>query len=110
MGKRKHVPLERHGYYAVVYSGVLRFYVVRAGKGKWEGRKFLNRYASDNELRISRTEQDAVFASIAADTAGAIATFANELTRCARCARMLTDETSRERHYGPECASILGIA
>lgn len=91
------------GYYAVEYAGALRFYAVREGKGKWAGRTFVNRYASDELLPVNRTEAGAVRGLIAADPHTAAMRFARELTRCYRCGRMLTDEESRERGIGPVC-------
>ena len=91
------------GYYAVERAGTLYFYSVVEGKGRWAGRTFVNRYKSDDELRITRTESDDVRRLIAADPEAARMRFARELTRCWHCARMLTDELSRELGIGPVC-------
>lgn len=90
--------------YAVVYEGVLRFYRVVEGKGRWEGRRFLNRHKSDELGRVGRDEQKVVLAAINADPMGAQMLFARELTRCYICGRMLTDEASRAAGIGPDCA------
>jgi len=45
------------GYYAVEWDGALRFYAVREGKGKWDGRRFLNRFRSDYMDRPSARER-----------------------------------------------------
>ena len=92
--------------YAVEYGGVLRFYAVVDGKGRWEGRRFLNRFRSEELGRVGRDEQAAVVALIAADPAAAQMRFARELTRCFMCGRMLTDEASRARGIGPDCAGL----
>jgi len=98
------------GHYAVEYLGVLRFYAVVAGKGRWEGRTFVNRYHSDDLLDVHRTEAFAVRALIAADPEAAGQRFAAELTRCRRCARMLTDLATAAKNggWGPECVKKVG--
>jgi hypothetical protein len=93
------------GYYAVEYAGVLRFYAVREGKGKWEGRTFLNRYRSDYQDRVYRAEQEAVYGAILADPQAARMRFAVETTHCYMCGRRLTDAVSRARGIGPDCAT-----
>ena len=95
------------GYYAVEYGDVLRFYRVVEGKGRWEGRRFLNRFRSDLQDRVFFAEQKAVFAAILAEPEGARKRFAEELTRCWMCGRMLTDAESRRLGVGPECRKML---
>lgn len=92
------------GYFAVEYAGALRFYRLAEGRGKWAGYVFVNRYISDDETRVSRTESDAVRAIVAADPETAGRRFAAEFTRCWVCGRMLTDEESRAAGIGPVCA------
>lgn len=94
------------GYYAVDWNGDLKFYVVREGKGGWTGRKFLNRYRSDYLDRPAARERADVIALIMADASAARETFARETTRCYRCGRRLTDEESRARGIGPDCARM----
>jgi hypothetical protein len=94
------------GYYAVEWNGDLKFYVVREGKGGWTGRKFLNRYRSDELDRPGVRERTDVIALIMADVAAARETFARETTRCYRCGRRLTDAESRARGIGPDCARM----
>lgn len=98
------------GHYAVEYLGTLRFYAVVEGKGRWEGRTFVNRYHSDDLLDVHRTEAFAVRAAIAADVEAAGQRFAAELTRCRRCARMLTDLATAAKNggWGPECVKKVG--
>lgn len=95
------------GYYAVEYGDVLRFYAVKAGKGKWEGRTFINRFRSDYQDRVFHAEQKAVFAAILADPVAARQTFARETVHCFRCGRKLTDAVSRDRGVGPECVKFV---
>ena len=94
------------GYYATEYQGVLRFYRVSEGKGRWEGRRWLNRFRSDELGRVSRPEQVAVAESIKADPMGCQMRFAAETVRCYTCGRRLTDEASRVRGQGPDCAGL----
>lgn len=107
--ERAPVTMPEPGYYALAVDDAVRFYVVREGKGRWEGRVFLNRYHSDYTDRVPYAEQKLVVDAILADPDNARMTFARELTRCWRCGRMLTDAVSRGRGVGPECAAILGM-
>jgi hypothetical protein len=91
------------GYYAVEWRGVLRFYCVREGQGRWTGRRFLNRFRSDDLDRPTRQEQADVYAAILADPAKAQKTFADETVCCYVCGRRLTDAESREIGIGPVC-------
>ncbi len=91
------------GYYAVEYQNALRFYRVKEGKGYYTGRKFLDRFKSDELRSISMAERMAVLDLINADPDKAGMRFAVELTRCRICGRMLTDEESRLRGEGPDC-------
>jgi hypothetical protein len=97
------------GYYAAEYQGVLRFYAFRAGKGRHAGRVFCNRFRSDYLDRVGAAEQAVIRAAIAADIAGTRKRFADEIGSCWRCARTLTDETSRELGIGPECRKVVGL-
>lgn len=102
-GKAEQVETPDPGYYCAEYQGVLRFYAVREGKGKWEGRTFLNRFKSDELGRVYRDEQTEVYAQILADPQAAQTKFAAETTHCYACGRRLTDAVSRELGIGPDC-------
>lgn len=95
------------GYYCAEYLGVLRFYAVKPGKGKWEGRVWLNRFRSDFQDRVGREEQRVVVAAILADPIAAREQFARETVHCFRCGRKLTDQASRDRGVGPECVKFV---
>ena len=101
--KAAQVEFPAPGYYAVPYQDVLRFYRVAAGKGKYEGRTFINRDRSDFQDRVYREEQASVIASILADPVAARKRFAVETTHCWTCGRRLTDELSRSLGQGPDC-------
>jgi hypothetical protein len=94
------------GYYAVDYQDVLRFYRVAEGKGRWDGRRFLNRYRSDYQDRVGRAEREASVEAILADPDAAAMRFARETVRCFLCGRRLTDAVSRARGTGPDCAGL----
>jgi len=91
------------GYYCVEYNDALRFYRVKEGKGYYTGRRFLDRFKSDELMRINPIERNCVLDLINADPTTAQMRFAVELTRCFCCGRMLTDELSRLRGIGPDC-------
>ena len=91
------------GYYAVPWRGVLRFYCVREGTGQWSGRRFLNRFRSDDLDRPTRQEVVDVYAAILANPAEAQKRFADETVCCYVCGRRLTDAESRELGIGPVC-------
>jgi Family of unknown function (DUF6011) len=95
--------MPKPGYYCANYQGVLRFYRVVAGKGKWEGRTFINRYKSDELGRVFRAEQSEVVPLILADPEAAAKLFAEATEHCYVCGRRLTDALSRELGIGPDC-------
>lgn len=98
------------GYFALLVQdgGVdkVKFYRVRTGskKGKWANHVFVDAQASDDYYPVRAQDAlTAVLEGILADPAAAGLLYATELGRCCRCARTLTDETSRARGIGPEC-------
>lgn len=95
------------GYYALDYKGILMFYRVVQGSGRWAGRTFVNRFRSDDETRVSRVESDTVLAALRTPELqeSARARFASETVCCYMCAKRLTDETSRALGIGPTCRS-----
>lgn len=96
------------GRYAVEVGGVLRFYHVKHGKGRWDGRIFVNRQSSDEILRISRPEQAEALRLISEDPQEAMLQYGRKLEHCGHCGRALTDKESREAGIGPRCAAKLG--
>lgn len=93
------------GYYAVTTNDdVLAFYRVSTWK---DGGRKVQVYASDT-LHLVRGHKatDAILAKvreITPLTAGKL--FAQEIGKCYKCGRMLTNETSRTRGTGDDCAS-----
>lgn len=96
-------PAVAEGRYAVEFDGVLRFYVVQHGRGRWDGRTFVQRQVSDEEMRISFAEQRQALAKIAEDPREALVRYGHELGMCGVCGRTLTDEASRAAGIGPIC-------
>jgi hypothetical protein len=95
------------GRYAIrATDGVVRFYVVdRPTEGKWVGRTFVSRQASDELFPIrDRAERTRVLSAILVDPRGASVLYGRELGRCGVCGRTLTDEASRAAGIGPVCA------
>ncbi len=107
------VPVQRGvvpvGCYAVEWRDVLRFYRYVEGKGQWAGRTFLNRYKSDEEVRIGRQEYAEVMNLIRSDVEGCRDRFVKETTRCYVCGHRLTDGLSRNLGIGPDCRARRGI-
>lgn len=98
------------GYYAVPRAGVLEFFrVERPTEGKWAGKTFVKRQASDSFDKMAWVESGEVLDAIAADPERAGRVYGQEIGRCFRCHRTLTDEESRARGVGPDCAEKMGM-
>lgn len=87
-------------------DGVLKFYQVSHGKGRWEGYTFVRVQASDDTYNIrNKAERERILGEIAVDVLAAEQLYGQELGKCSRCGRTLTDETSRAYGIGPDCRS-----
>lgn len=103
-------PLETPaGHYATesrTGNNDLDFWVVdRPTEGRWAGYTFVSRVIGgheDQRVRGSEARQ-ALEAIIAAGPEQAARRYGQEIGRCGRCNRHLTDETSRTFGLGPEC-------
>jgi len=97
------------GYYATksrTGSNDLDFWFVRVpDTGKWQGYRFVRRIIGGHSPQPVRAgESVAALQAILEDGTDAAAhLFAQELGRCYRCGRDLTDETSRQLGIGPVC-------
>lgn len=98
------------GYFALLAADGgtdrVKFYRVRTGStgSKWAQHLFVDAQASGDFYPVRAKETvAAVLEGILADPGAASLLYATELGRCCRCARLLTDETSRARGIGPEC-------
>jgi hypothetical protein len=97
------------GYYAVgslTGNNDLDFFSVeRKTEGRWAGRTFVNRVIggrSETTVR-GKTAREALEAIEAAGPAKASALYGQEIGRCGKCNRTLTDELSRSIGIGPVC-------
>ena len=86
-------------------DGVVKFYRLdRPTQGKWAGYTFLKAQASDDLYPIrNRAEKERIIAEIGRDVESAERLYGQELGKCSRCGRTLTDETSRAYGIGPDC-------
>jgi hypothetical protein len=79
--------------------------VDRPTEGRWAGRVFVKRVIggrADQAVRGTEAEQ-ALAAIEAAGVAEAGQLYGQQVGRCCRCNRHLTDETSRQLGIGPDC-------
>lgn len=102
-------------------TGKLAFFQIDSLiSGKWSGWTFVKQVIGGHEdERVFTIRPDGstngkpwvpqMLEDIKADMAKAIATYSQEFQHCAMCHRSLTDEVSRERGLGPDCAAKLGF-
>lgn len=107
--ERTPYPQVAQGYYAIASltgNNDLDFFRVdRPTEGKWAGRTFVKRVIggkADSPVWGS-TARAALGAIIAAGERSAAQRYGQEIGRCGRCNRHLTDETSRAYGLGPDC-------
>lgn len=96
-----------YGYYALRSdSDHVTFYRVERRKhGKWAGRTFVKVQAGDRFVQLDKPRAAfSVLCQIHGDPQAAGRLYAAELGRCSRCGATLTDDESRARGMGPECA------
>lgn len=103
-------PVVAPGYYAIASAtgnNDLDFFVVQAGKGKWEGRSFVKRVVGGHpEFSIQGPHARIVLERIQDAPGGpeaAAAKYGQEIGQCGMCNRTLTDEESRALGIGPVC-------
>lgn len=98
-------PPVESGRYAIYVDNTLKFFKVdRVTEGKWKGYTFVSVQASDELYPIrNRQVRERVLRIISADMRRAAQRYGQEIGRCGRCNRTLTDEVSRERGIGPDC-------
>jgi len=82
------------------------FYKVDHGKGRWAGRVFVSRMVGGHDdIAVKDPKARAtILAKIAADPEAASLRFGREIGVCGRCGITLTNDESRARGIGPECA------
>jgi hypothetical protein len=110
--ERSPYPDVPEGHYAVpsaTGNNDLDFWrVQRPAEGQWRGRTFVRRVIGGRpsvSVR-GRTAKEALTAILEADPAKAAQRYGQEIGRCSRCNRHLTDETSRQYGKGPDCRML----
>jgi hypothetical protein len=101
------------GYYAVPSGGhndLVFLRVDRPTEGRWTGYTFLRTVVGGHpDRRVPRAQVRGYLEAILQQGATKAAqTYGREIGRCGRCNRHLTDETSRARGLGPDCAGMVG--
>lgn len=102
------------GYYALPTEpgakNAIAFYKVdRPTEGRWAGYVFAHRYSSDEEISLGRDGSHRLIRKIAEFGARASSLlYGSETQRCGVCHRKLTNDDSRARGIGPDCAAKLG--
>ena len=102
------------GYYALPTEpgakNAIAFYKVdRPTEGRWAGYVFAHRYSSDEEISLGRAGSHRLIRKIAEFGARASSLlYGSETQRCGICHRKLTNDDSRARGIGPDCAAKLG--
>ncbi len=91
------------GNYAVREDGVIKFYRVSTGKSGYKNVQV--RASDDLHMLFGRAGIAVLHRIVEAGLAESAMLFATELGRCWRCGKSLTDEESRARGMGPDCAS-----
>ena len=73
-------------------------------EGRWAGRTFVKRVIGGRpSVPVRGASARAALEAIAQDPAAATVLYGQEIGRCGRCNRHLTDELSRSRGIGPDC-------
>jgi hypothetical protein len=82
--------------------------VDRPTEGRWAGRVFVKRVIGGRADQAVRGAEaiDALRAICADHPHHAMVLYGQEVGRCGRCNRHLTDEASRQRGLGPDCAQL----
>jgi hypothetical protein len=89
------------GNYAVRVDGVVKFYRVSTGRN---GYKNVQVRASDELfMKFGKAGIAILHQIVEAGLVESQMLYANELGRCWRCGKTLTDEVSRDRGMGPDC-------
>lgn len=87
----------------------VRFYKVETGeRGRWEGFRFVTRFASEEQYPVRGADRENVLRRLVEDPRGAAVLYGHESERCCLCNRKLTQASSREAGIGPKCAANAG--
>jgi hypothetical protein len=106
------------GWYAVrnvpgtAHNDISFYQVDKPDRGRWAGKTFVRQLLgaprSFREERIPLARQLFVLRAVVADEQGAIVLFGKSLGFCSVCHSPLTNEKSRARGIGPDCARTRG--
>lgn len=109
-------PTAAEGNYAVTSltgNNDLDFFKIdRPTEGRWNGFLFVKRIIGGHDPeRVAKATAEGWLALIAAPSTAnaAMVKFGQEMGQCGRCGRTLTDEESRVRGIGPDCAAKMGM-
>jgi hypothetical protein len=92
----------RPTYYAIDFEGQLRFFRVKAGRKP--GMYFVDEQASDEFYPVRQgARRGGILGTIMRDPQAAMQRYGQEIGRCSRCGRTLTDPVSRDYGIGPDC-------
>lgn len=99
------VPRVAAGHYAVdTPRGLVFIRVDRPTEGKWAGRTFVKQIIGGHPAEPVRGSAGiALLVLVENDPAAAATRYGQEIGRCHRCNRVLTDPESRRLGIGPEC-------
>jgi hypothetical protein len=104
------------GYYALRMDGHkndLTFYRLNTGKhGRWQGYQFIDMVVGHGKRYPQKggAVRQAIYDAIREQgITEAQKLYGQEIGRCGRCGRELTDETSRRFGIGPDCRDIMGL-
>jgi hypothetical protein len=86
------------------------FVEVREYRGTTYMRKLHGSLGDFIRTRFSREEEQSLFNILKSDPVGYITKFGEVFSCCGKCGAALTDEASRARLLGPDCARQLGVA
>lgn len=89
-------------------DGVLEFFEVRTGHGKWDGMQFVDRLIGApgdwRKTPVKGAEKKRVMQQIDSDPKASAVRYSREFTVCAVCGSPLSDPESLAQGLGPICA------
>jgi hypothetical protein len=92
-----------------VVNNDLMFVVIDEFRGTVYMREVHGAPGDFNRSKLSARDTRAIAGVLRTDSLGFIKLFGTHFTVCGKCGANLTDQASRERGFGPDCARQLGI-
>ena len=95
-----------YSYYAVEVGGVVKFFRIKPGRK--DGFYFVDVQASDEfyPIRNFGTKKEILEAILAFGPKAAQEAYGQQIGKCGRCGRTLTDSVSRGYGIGPDCRTL----